>query len=237
MTHIIALVFAVQRKEHSIIFSLDKQQSVSLICKIATTAFGTIFYAILIYLTQRLATTNTIHKYSLLTAIHEKSIAWTGIGSAFSTLYEKIKSPGPCLEILIIWLYLATISGLHVTTSALVSVESFNLSVSTKVQTRSIPEWSDTVDNSTLSYIAGNGAILPWITGLDDSKTLGLSNGSLHDVLEQAYPGSGLTEVSALGFNITCGYVPDIAVKIIEAEIIEAEMGLYITYALGGHYL
>ncbi|KAJ7217259.1 hypothetical protein GGX14DRAFT_541785 [Mycena pura] len=211
MIHIIALVFAVQRKEHSIMFSLDKQQAVSFICKFATTAFGTIFYAMLIYLTQRLATTNTMHKYSLLTAIRDKSLAWTGVGSAFSTLYEQIKSPEPCLEILIICLYLATISGLHVTTSALVSVESFNLSISTKVQTWSIPEWSDTVDNSTLEYIAGNGRSLQWINSLDDSKKLGLSNGSLYDVLEQAYPGSGLTDVSALGFNITCGYVPDIA--------------------------
>ncbi|KAJ7229942.1 hypothetical protein GGX14DRAFT_581646 [Mycena pura] len=218
MTHIIALVFAVQRKEHSIIFSLDKQQSVSLICKIATTAFGTIFYAVLIYLTQRLATTIAIRKYSLLTAIHDKSLAWTGIGSAFSTLCEKINSPA-CLEILIICLYLATISGLHVTTSALVSVELFNLSVSTKVQTQSIPEWSDTVDNSTLNYIAGNSPILPWINGLDDSKKLGLSNGSLYDVLEQAYPGSGLTEVSALGFNITCGYIPDIAVQVLVGDL------------------
>ncbi|KAJ7192332.1 hypothetical protein GGX14DRAFT_595899 [Mycena pura] len=49
--------------------------------------------------------------------------------------------------------------------------------------------------DSTLKYIAGHGAILPWINGLDDSKTLGLSNGSLYDVLEQAYPGSGLTEI------------------------------------------
>ncbi|KAJ7192333.1 hypothetical protein GGX14DRAFT_595902 [Mycena pura] len=223
MIHIIALVFAVQRKEHSIIFSLDKQQAVSSICKIATTAFGTIFYAMLIYLTQRLATTNTMHKYSPLTAIHDKGLAWTGIGSTVSTLYEQIKSPGPCLEILIIFLYLATISGLHVTTSALVSVESFNLSVSTKVQTRSIPEWSDTVDNSTLKYIAGNGAILPWINGLDDSKKLGLSNGSLYDVLEQDYPGSATTEVSALGFNITCGYIPDIAVQIINWIVEEGQ--------------
>src|ERR1700761_842962 len=68
-----------------------------------------------------------------------------------------------------------------------------------------------TTTSSTLKYLAGNGAILPWINGLDDSEKLGLSNGSLYDVLEQAYPGSGLTEVSALGFNITCGYVADIA--------------------------
>ncbi|KAJ7193131.1 hypothetical protein GGX14DRAFT_593206 [Mycena pura] len=219
MTHIIALVFALQRKEHGIIFSLDRQQAVSLICKIATTAFGTIFYALLIYLTQRLATTNAIHKYSLLTAIHDKSLAWTGNGSAFSTLYEQIKSPGSFLEIFIICLYLATVSGLHVTTSAFVSVESFNLSTPTKVQTRSIPEWSDSVDNSTLKYIAGIGSSLQWINGLDDSQKLGLSNGSLYDVLEHAYPGSGLAEVSALGFNITCGYIPDIAVQI------DAEMG------------
>src|ERR1700761_6474864 len=84
-----------------------------------------------------------------------------------------------------------------------------------------------TTTSSTLKYLAGNGAILPWINGLDDSKKLGLSNGSLYDVLEQAYPGSGLTEVSALGFNITCGYIPDISVQILEGES-EPEIGFYI---------
>ncbi|KAJ7210691.1 hypothetical protein GGX14DRAFT_394336 [Mycena pura] len=237
ISHVAALVLAIQRKEHSVTFSPDNQQTVSLICKIATTAFGTIYYATLVYLTQRVATIHTIQKYSLLTATHDKRLAWTGIGSAFSTLWEQRKSPRPCVEIFVICVYLATISGLHVTTSALVSVESCNLFISSKVQTQSVPEWSDTAQNSTLKYIASNGPFLQWISGLDDSKKLGLSNGSLYDVLEQAYPGGGLTEVSAVGFNITCGYIPDIAVKRIsdkEAKDMGGCQGCYTMSVVNG---
>ncbi|KAJ7618234.1 hypothetical protein B0H17DRAFT_1152369 [Mycena rosella] len=42
---------------------------------------------------------------------------------------------------------------------------------------------------------------------LDESKTLGLFNGSLYDVLSTTNPGDGEAMVSAVGFNITCGYL------------------------------
>lgn len=51
------------------------------------------------------------------------------------------------------------------------------------------------------------GQFLPWIGDLDESKTLGLANGSLYEVLAISTPQDGEAIVSALGFNITCGYV------------------------------
>jgi hypothetical protein len=40
-----------------------------------------------------------------------------------------------------------------------------------------------------------------------------LSNGSLYDVIAEAYPGSGTAQVSAIGFNISCGYMSGIIVN------------------------
>ncbi|KAF7330652.1 hypothetical protein MSAN_02450400 [Mycena sanguinolenta] len=212
VAYVAALVFAVARKEHSVIFSINKQQNVSFLCKVATTAFGTIYYTVLIYWTQRLAVACLIQQHSLLAATHDKVWAWTGTGSALSALYHQIKWPTSSVGIFAILLYWGAISILHVTTPALVSVESFNFSVPTNVETRSIPQWSDNSHSSTLLYLTTTGPFLPWINYLDPSKKIGLSNASLYDVLEQSYPGSGPTGISAVGFNISCGYVPNITV-------------------------
>jgi hypothetical protein len=46
---------------------------------------------------------------------------------------------------------------------------------------------------------------LPWIHNLNE--TLGLFNGSLYEVLQDDSLGSGSAKVSAIGFNVTCGYL------------------------------
>ncbi|KAJ6474834.1 hypothetical protein C8R45DRAFT_1010680 [Mycena sanguinolenta] len=227
VAYVAALVFTVTRTEHNVIFSLDKQHKVSFLCKVATNAFGTIYYAALVYATQKLAIAYSIEKYSFLTATHDQILAWNGIGSAFATLYAQSKWPTASLHILSIWMYLGGISILHVTTPAVLSTESFNLSIPTKVSTQSIPQWSDGSHNSTLAYLATNGPLLPWMDGLDESKKLGLSNGSLYDVLEQAYPGSGPTQISAVAFNITCGYIPNVTATYIPPPTGDTETSLY----------
>jgi hypothetical protein len=64
--------------------------------------------------------------------------------------------------------------------------------------------------SSTIIFLRNNAAFLPWVGNLDEAKKLGLSNGSLYDVMITAYPDSGTAVVSATGFNITCGYIPGI---------------------------
>ncbi|KAJ6481908.1 hypothetical protein C8R45DRAFT_1076052 [Mycena sanguinolenta] len=213
LIHITALVIARTRKEHSIIFSADDQQTVSFRCKVATTAFGTIYYTLLVYLTQKLAIIAMIQKHCLLTGTHDKVSAWSDIGSAVSTLYEKLKFPASSLEISFIFLYLAAVSVLNITTPALLSAESFLLSVSTAVQTQGLPT-ANTTNGATLAFFQNTGSFLPWIDNLDQDKKLGLANESLYDVLEQTIIGSsGPTEISATGFNITCGYIPDVIME------------------------
>jgi hypothetical protein len=47
---------------------------------------------------------------------------------------------------------------------------------------------------------------LPWIGNWNPSQTLGLFNGTLYDVLQDAALGSGEAKVMATGFNFTCSY-------------------------------
>jgi hypothetical protein len=49
---------------------------------------------------------------------------------------------------------------------------------------------------------------LPWWGIFDDSPTPGLFNGTLYEVLQNTTQTQNKAEVSAMGFNITCGYLP-----------------------------
>jgi hypothetical protein len=49
---------------------------------------------------------------------------------------------------------------------------------------------------------------LQWSGIFDESQMLGLLNGTLHEVLQNATSGKGQAQVSAIGLNITCGYLP-----------------------------
>lgn len=105
-----------------------------------------VYYTLLVYLTQRSAMTRIFQEHSTLTATHDQVSAWAGIGSAALTLSKQVTSPSSALHIFTICLYLSTVSILHVTTPALVSVESFNVSIITSVQTKGIPEFPDPYD-------------------------------------------------------------------------------------------
>lgn len=57
---------------------------------------------------------------------------------------------------------------------------------------------------------------LPWIHNLND--TLGLFNGSLYEVLQDDSLGSGSAEASAIGLNVTCGYLAGTNTHILREE-------------------
>jgi hypothetical protein len=65
------------------------------------------------------------------------------------------------------------------------------------------------------------GAFVEWLGCLDESKKLGLYNGSLYDVLTSPYPDNGTGNISAVGFNITCGSAPDVVIKMVSEHTME----------------
>ncbi|KAJ7751923.1 hypothetical protein DFH07DRAFT_825880 [Mycena maculata] len=213
LVHLTLLGIGLVHLEHRIIFSVDLQSSVSFWAKVVATAFGVICYSALLYCTQTLAISCAVRKYSTITSTHDSLTSWAGVGSSLSTLYNQISLPASVAATSSIFAYLAAISLLHVTTPALFSVETFNLAVQTTVETEGVPEWNDTNHNATLAYIENMAQFLPWIGNLDQSQTPGLFNGTLYDVLVEAYPGQ-IANVSALGFNITCGYLPAVEVGV-----------------------
>ncbi|KAF7341200.1 hypothetical protein MVEN_01855200 [Mycena venus] len=207
LTHIVLLGVSFKQKEKTIVFPINLQDKFSFWTKFIATALGTIYYSLLLYLMQQQATLSNIRKYCTLTTMHDKLSCWSGIGSSLSTLYNQISLPVSVLTTLSITAYLLALSALHVTTPALLSVETFNLSSSFEASLLGGPQWNDSHYNTTLTYVQYVAEFLPWIRNLDQAQTPGLFNGSLYDVSTKVYPG-GTANVSAIGFNITCGYIP-----------------------------
>ncbi|KAJ7128681.1 hypothetical protein C8R44DRAFT_733006 [Mycena epipterygia] len=180
LVHATLLGMLLSGKGHGIIFPLQLQSIVSSGIKVAANTLGTVS-------------------------------AWAGIGSSLSTLSQQFALPVSASTTLWILGYLSAISALHATTPALVSVEIFNLTVSSMVDIKGIPQWNSSNHTDTLSYMENlSPGFLPWLRTLDQSKTLGLFNGSLYNVLIDSFPGSGTAVVNATGFNISCGYLPGI---------------------------
>ncbi|KAJ7916393.1 hypothetical protein B0H13DRAFT_1871282 [Mycena leptocephala] len=196
--HLALLVVWAMHLEHKGVFPLDMQSNLKLITTLTTTAFGI-----------KLALSYNFHKARTLTAMHDITSAWAGIGSALATLYSQMSLAGSVVGTLSVVGYLGGISILHVTTPSL-SIETFNQSVLSNVQTLGSPQFnaSDASDDdSTYAWLLKTSGFVPWIGNLDESQTLGLFNGSIYDVLQDVFPAGKPAQVTAVGYNITCGYL------------------------------
>ncbi|KAJ7156399.1 hypothetical protein C8R46DRAFT_431094 [Mycena filopes] len=208
--HITLLLVSSKGLEHRVIFPLDQQRRVSLIITAVATAFGTIYSALLVFVTQTLFIRRSLQITQPLTAIHDTSAAWTGIGSAVLHLWRQSAVPGAALGVITALLYLGNILVLHMSSPALFSVVAFNTSISVPVGIEShlpVRFNSDTADilNVFDPYVQGALYFLPSVLG--NTTSLGLHGGTLHDVLD-ANEGVGNVQVNATGFNVTCGYPP-----------------------------
>ncbi|KAJ6523211.1 hypothetical protein B0H19DRAFT_1085833 [Mycena capillaripes] len=194
--------------EHRFTVALENEKVASLLITATSTAFGTIYSAILVFVTQALSTRRSLQMDQVLTATHDNAAAWAGIGAALLHLWYQKAVRASIGRTLIAVLYLMTISGLHITISSLFSLVTFNSSRSFLATTRGLPAFNGTVNSQSNDemeiYTPGSLYFLPSV--LDGTTSLGLQDGSLYDVLDNNVL-SGYATVNASGFNITCGSV------------------------------
>ncbi|KAF7375766.1 hypothetical protein MSAN_00466200 [Mycena sanguinolenta] len=210
LLHAILLWMWVAKKDHQIVFQLGDEGTVSVWYKVLSTAIGTSYYSILLYTTQTQAISHAINTHQSLTSIHDRVLSWSGLGSSVATLRQQLAIPASVSAVLAIFGYLTLISVLHITTPALVSVETFNLTVPSQVAIEGLPQLPDSDHETTISYLQNDAEFMGYLSTLDISQTIGLFNGTLYDTLTDVYPGSSLINVSAMGFEVTCGYLPGV---------------------------
>ncbi|KAJ7907416.1 hypothetical protein B0H13DRAFT_1879675 [Mycena leptocephala] len=206
--------------EHRFTVALENEKVASFIITATSTAFGTIYSAILVFVTQALSRRRSLQMDQVLTATHDNAAAWGGIGAALMHLWYQKAVRASFGRTLTAALYLMTIAGLHITISSLFSLVTFSSPRSFSAPTHGLPAFNgtaelaafnNTVDPDSLyekmgTYAEGSLYFLPSV--LDGTPSLGLQDGSLYDVLD-INALSGNATVNASGFNITCGSVPE----------------------------
>ncbi|KAJ7203832.1 hypothetical protein GGX14DRAFT_569876 [Mycena pura] len=229
--HIVLLIIALSsHAEHRLVFPVEAQKTISLWITLISIGPGTVsliyfrvqlefhltasvlklYLAATLFLTQTIAIQRSLCTHQTLTATHDQTLSWKGLGSALSTLCSQCTLPASVYGTLCIAGYLASVGLMHVTIPALVAVQTFNRTVPTVVETQGLPVWNTSDANTSALVLENLEDFLLWMNLLDESQTVGLFNGSLYDVLAQSNPADTAPQVSATGFDVTCGYLPNV---------------------------
>ncbi|KAJ7204828.1 hypothetical protein GGX14DRAFT_569409 [Mycena pura] len=211
--HLLLLVAWQLHLEHSFIVPATDQATVSLVISVVSQTIGT---ARTTFPSRTIPLNSYTQIYSAvltLSATHDNGTAWAGIASAFLCVWKQLRIPASVMGTLGVFLYLSGILGLHVTTPALVSIESFNLSRAISIPTLGFPfvnltaynltnvdDRSNALEDLSLYFVVTED-ILPYVV---NQTNIGVRGGTIYDV-----PNIDVTvgniAVLAKGFNVTCG--------------------------------
>ncbi|KAG2105484.1 uncharacterized protein F5147DRAFT_702585 [Suillus discolor] len=207
--HIVLLVFYVRHWEHHATFPFTPTNNDfwPVVLSASLQAFYTIYTAVLLLLTQRLAISRTLVRRVKLTAVHDISGAWAGLGSALTSVWRQTDIPASWWTTSAVAAYLASITVLHVTSSTLLQFQTFNASMTT-----SVPTTLGWLDDSSYGYLTDLGPIttsLPVVNHLTGLVSAGLSNSTLYDTLKTTVIAGNAT-VNATTVTSSCGLVPNV---------------------------
>ncbi|KAG2344928.1 hypothetical protein BDR05DRAFT_961366, partial [Suillus weaverae] len=213
MIHIVLVTSYICRWEHHVTLSFTPTNTdfwpVGLSASLQ--AFYTLYTAVLIFLTQRLAISRALIRRLKLTAIHDISGAWAGLGSALSSIWKQAHIPASLWATTAVTTYLVCISVLHVTSSTLLQFQTFNSSMTTGVST--ILGWVDVSNSSavgqTVLYWGAITAFLPAISQFPGLVSTGLSSNTVYDTLKTSSV-VGHATVNATTIASSCGLLPNV---------------------------
>ncbi|KAG8215448.1 hypothetical protein J3R82DRAFT_9062 [Butyriboletus roseoflavus] len=143
-----------------------------------------------------------------LTAVHDISGAWNGIGAGISALWQQTKVTSSPSALVLVFIYLSCVSGLHIISSSVIQFEAFNNTV-TSVVPSSLAWTSSSVNLSTLNWNAV-GPLMAMSTLLPTAK--GLSESTLFDVPLSDYAYTGAV-VDATTISAECGLLSNLSVS------------------------
>ncbi|KAJ7215556.1 hypothetical protein GGX14DRAFT_443082 [Mycena pura] len=207
------LVFLWQRGwAHGLLLPLEDQSLISLAITAISMIFATVYSAILVFLTQKLAARRNLRIFQPLTATHDTAAAWAGIGSAILRIWQQRQVRSSVAGVISPAVYLSAILALQTTTPALFTLAAFNSTQTIVIPTRGLPMFSDAVNASNfvdvLNAITAGTPMFSNILYLRSMETIGLQGSTLYDVLDPNN-GASMAEVDANTFQMSCGYLPD----------------------------
>ncbi|KAH0828806.1 hypothetical protein J3R83DRAFT_3254 [Lanmaoa asiatica] len=204
--HLVLLVMLWSHPEHA--FTIPFDNSILTVGLSAfLQAFYTLYTILLVFITQRLALSASLSRHQKLTTTHDISEAWGGLGAAILTLWQQTKIAASTITTILVFLYLACVSVLHVASPTIMQFQPYNASLKTVVASNST--WpGPSVNLSALTW-AGISPLAPLMSNLNSSmlSTSGLVNTTLYDT----FTGNQLVvnaSVNATTIRANCGLLP-----------------------------
>ncbi|KIJ07788.1 hypothetical protein PAXINDRAFT_102807 [Paxillus involutus ATCC 200175] len=202
--HTILLGMLLTEMDHRIPISPTEANFYSVLLTVMQQTFFTAYQGALVVITQQLALRSNLLRRQTLTALHDKSLAWGGIGASILSLWRQVSVPTAVHGTLCVVLYLVSISILHVSSSSLIDVETYDNNVPTTVRTLlGLPNMTavevvyknESWDNA--------GAVASALGQLPTMYNHGLVNSTVYDIALDT-TGTGNVTVHATTFSAKC---------------------------------
>ncbi|KAG1843192.1 hypothetical protein F4604DRAFT_1824867 [Suillus subluteus] len=205
LLHVAILVLSISSIEHLLVLQLTSGNEIWVtILSASSQAFYVIYCTILVYLMQRLTFLENVTRRQTITALHDTVNAWKGLGSALECLWRQSTIPASWWSILSITAYLACVFSLHVVSSSIIQLQTFNSTVDASAT--KISYWpSPDVDMMTIQWQTIS-ALVPTLGRFANPQGMGLHGATLYDII-QSTDTSGRAIVNASSFRANCGLV------------------------------
>ncbi|KAJ3556630.1 hypothetical protein NM688_g1919 [Phlebia brevispora] len=186
------------------------QDTVRNVITVVSQSFTIAYCAILVLFTQRIASHDFIRRRQTLTAIHDKSSAWLGLGSSLETLVNQGKIVTDLPGVSMITAYLLLIFVVHTTLSGIFAVGTQDI---TTFVTHSTTLARQGFESQLIEY--GDSTLDPHsILSLYDVlniSTVGVSGDMIYDIIPVVANATTTgIEVNATTFSVDCGALPDV---------------------------
>ncbi|KAI6139704.1 hypothetical protein BKA82DRAFT_4221299 [Pisolithus tinctorius] len=201
--HVVLLALHKFRREQNVVVPSNISNNVASVgVTTILQVFGTGYGILLVWLTQRLALRRDLLQRQTLTATHDKTGAWSGLGAALSTLLDQFKLKAATCGVLLVMLYLGGIAVLHVTSCSLMSLVPFD-----NTHVANAPTQYGMLNLADLpldTYWNTATALIRSISGYPGLlNTTGLRGATLYETLP-ARSGYGNATVAAVTFGAQC---------------------------------
>ncbi|KAG2125723.1 hypothetical protein DEU56DRAFT_563625 [Suillus clintonianus] len=213
MIHVVLVMLYIAHWEHrvTLLFTPMNNDFWPVVLSASLQAFYTIYTAVLLFLTQRLAMSRTLVRRQKLTTIHDVSGAWEGLGSALNSVWRQFDISSSWWMVSAVTAYLACISVLHVTSSTLLQIQMFNASMTNSVPTTLA--WLNDLSNSSVVHWEAITSSLQIFNQLPGLVTEGLSNTTVYDI-PHTNAVAGYATVNATTITSHCGLLPNISYSV-----------------------
>ncbi|KAF8841050.1 hypothetical protein BDN67DRAFT_577113 [Paxillus ammoniavirescens] len=223
--HSVLLGMLLTGVDHRISISPLKANFYSVLLTVMQQTFFTVYQGALVVITQQLALRSNLRRRQTLTALHDKSVAWGGLGASILSLWRQVSVPTAVHGTLCVVLYLVSISILHVSSSSLIDVETYDTNVPSKVRTiLGLPNMTAVEAEYDDESWDNAGAVASALGQLPASFNHGLVNSTIYDILLET-TGVGNTTLNATTFTAKCYSAGQVYNSLSEDPIVTIDWG------------